>query len=56
MYTAFKDVEFGGYFHSGGNTYRKRSNSTAEIVEPSRFYGQWFYFEMQERVEPATGE
>jgi hypothetical protein len=51
----FSEIRVGQLFTENGNTYRKRSTRTAEIVEPELFAGRWFYFRPYETCY-LTGE
>ena len=47
----FADVPVGCVFKSNGNAWRKRSTRTAVMVSPSRYAGQWFYFNWYETAK-----
>lgn len=50
MTTLFKHIEKNGTFLKNGNTYKKVSSRTGEILLPERFAGKTFYFEQNELV------
>lgn len=50
MTTLFKHIESNGTFFKNGNTYKKVSSRTGEMLQPERFAGKRFYFDQNELV------
>jgi hypothetical protein len=50
MAKLFKNVEVNETFHRNGNTYRKVSMRTAQIILPENLAGKRFYFMLTEPV------
>lgn len=48
--TQFERIKIGKNFSKNGNLYKKRSTRTAEIVSPTEYAGQWFYFSNKDQV------
>lgn len=47
----FNELPVNETFYRNGNTWRKRSTRTAEIVEPTEpYHGRWFYFSKYDNV------
>lgn len=44
MYAHFEDLPIGTIYHSNGNTWRKRSTRTADLIG----YNRWFYWGKKE--------
>lgn len=50
MKVAFSSLAVAAVFHFNGNVWVKKSTRTAEITEPVRFVGRWFYFSGSDMV------
>lgn len=50
----FHELPTGTMFDYNGNTWRKRSTRTAEIVYPLEHAGVWFYFGKRDQCIPTA--
>ena len=50
QFAHFSKLPLNTHFSLNGNTFKKRSTRTAEIVKPHEYSGTWFYFRKKQLV------